>query len=598
MSRAHFMRIYHIRAATIIFLIVLSVSASSVQAQPPEKTLINFNWSEDTYSVSFEREWNGVPMILNYTGSYNDEYTYHNNYFNESGDTWIKEIVTVNHLANYSHFSNSTRVGYIKMNLTLEVFRVDITIGAVGRVIWMALKMGSLELEHYLKGEGYSINYFEEYQQIINTKYLKYNTTTWELIDTWTKVDNVLGEQNYSNAWPYEESPAHILKTTEFSTPLILCMQMYRTEKGDKIAWANVFHDFIFYEDEDNDGIFSVGDKTEAPSSTPNLYTSDEFRGWMVPLVEDTYFRGEEEFGNYSWTNHYPKDRTVKEIASTIQFTPPTTTTGSDINWGIQYPNFPIDTTTIDHNKPIEEWYWTPPNASFIHTSPSTFSYSFDYFVNTTQADLDFTLEMPKLTNDSFYNAVQGYSLALPHYNYFLSSFDIEEENPKELTAPAKRFTFKSNKTVVAEINMIKPGKENYTIYDYPSVSENTNLEAKGGSINALMMGAAELSANSGNIFANLIYGIRDVVQTDPSFIVTEDLYRLETQNYPVWNGEKFTHDPTLTIYYTDYTQLPLSINGPELIPGFNIAIVIGLAVVISLVGLKRKKIKSKSIFF
>jgi len=402
------------------------------------------------------------------------------------------------------------------------------------------------------------------------------------LLDTWSDPEEItIGESNHTDYQPYETDYVYATEHSEFSTPLILTIQMYTTESGEKIAWANMFQDFIIYKDEDSNGIYSAG-KSSYGLAVDSLYDSVEYCGYIKPIAEQTNTYVEYEDHNYTVTEIYPKDKSINEIASTIEFTPPTTTDGTDISWGITYPDFPIDSDAFGGGPSYE----SPHNASYIHTSPGTFSYSFDYLVNNTQADLDFTLDIPKLTNDTLYGAVQGSSLALPHYNYFLSTFDIKERDEKELTVPADIFTFESNDAIVAELNMFK--KKNYTIFNYPVSSESTTIEALGGSINPLLMGVIEVGANPSNLLINLIYYIRDAVNIFPSFNVQDDLYRLETQNYPVWSGEKFTHDPTLSIFYADYTS------SDEIIPGFNSGIIIGVVIVISTVSIRQRKKRQK----
>ncbi|GAI60108.1 unnamed protein product [marine sediment metagenome] len=90
-----------------------------------------------------------------------------------------------------------------------------------------------------------------------------------------------------------------------------------------------------------------------------------------------------------------------------------------------------------------------------------------------------------------------------------------------------------------------------------------------------------------------MIYTIKDIAEADPSFTVADDLYKLETQNYPLWNGEKLVHDPTLTIYYDSQESGGEPSDLPGAIPGFNLAVV--LAVVSAIVPIqiiKRRKEK------
>ena len=537
----------------------------------PKPPSVSFDWSEETYSVSFEAEWDGTPKAINFSGYYADTYTYHDAYFNSTEDTLTRKTSTVFYEANYSNNANSTIVGDISMNVTLDIYRVDISYGKDVKFIWAAVKNGTLEVERNMMSEGYNYEYFEEYHAIIETKYRKYNATQppFELMSQWNETDEVWDELNATRDLPPSLYNTTIIERTKFSTPLIFIMQLYTTENGDKIAWATIFHDFIFYKHKDNDAIYSAGETTEVLSNAPNLWTSSEFCGWMKPIaLKKYYYHINREWGiEFDYWEYYPFDKTVDEVASTIQFTPPTTTTGLDVSWGIQYPNFPIDTAIMDKDIPAKDRFYIPPNATYDGTSPGTFSYGFDYEVAAEQASLDFTLGIPRLTNQSFYDAVQGYGLALPHYNYFLASFDIKEKNQRELTVPADIFTFESNDTIVAEINMNNPEKRNYTLHDYPTASEDSIIPAEGGSVNTLLLSAIELGGNVINYFTNFIYGIRDEVAKDAEFIVTDDLYMLETQNYPVWSGNEITHDPSSTVFFREQAEVDTP---SERIPGYH----------------------------
>lgn len=576
---------YRYKIWIILFFLTLNIGVLGVNAQSTEQSSISFDWSEETYSFSFEQIWDGTPMILNYSGSYTDEYTSYIDEFNYSEGIYTREKITTTYIANYSHFMNLTRTGSIALDYSVNVFKVDVSIGDVGKLVWMALKSGTLDVEYFNTGEGYNVESFEEYHKVVNRTYQEYNITDYEVVILNTQSgieEDIFGYSNYSSSQPYQPDYEYYTKHSEVSTPIILTMQIYNTEMGEKIAWANMFQDFIIYNDEDDDGIYSAGDVSQLYSS-PILRMSDEYRGTFTPLAEHFNDYVEYEDYNYSVIEIYPKDKTINEIASTIEFTPPSTINGSDISWGITYPDFPIKSYVrgVGGRNGYERLH----NASYAYTSPGNFSYLFDYIIDETQADLDFTLDMPKISNDSFYEAVQGYSLALPQYNYFLSTFDIKEKDERELTVPADIFFFESNDTIVAEFNMFD--KKNYTIYDYPVSSEDITTEAMGGSISPLLMGALELGANPSNFFVNLMYSIREIVEADTSFNIQDDLYRLETQNYPIWSGEKFTHDPTLSIFYEDYTS---SDEGNGAISGFYSGIIIGVVVVITTISIRQRR--------
>jgi hypothetical protein len=60
--------------------------------------------------------------------------------------TMVKEIRTTYYDANYSFYSNTTIKGYIDLNMSLDVYRVDVQYGDAVDLIWTAIKQGTLEL--------------------------------------------------------------------------------------------------------------------------------------------------------------------------------------------------------------------------------------------------------------------------------------------------------------------------------------------------------------------------------------------------------------------------------------------------------------------
>jgi hypothetical protein len=298
---------------------------------------------------------------------------------------------------------------------------------------------------------------------------------------------------------------------------------------------------------------------------------------------------------NFSTYLEYPlqQSKSINEIASNIQFTPPTVSAENVISWDIKYPQYPLLAFIRDDSLPSEEWYSSYSNSSFSDTSPGDFSYGFDYNITENQANLDFTLALSKISNPDLYDAAQGTGLSLLHYNFFLASFDINEEDPKDLTVPSNLFSFESNGTTVAEINLINPKKKEYTLFDYPTPGVNSKLDSTGGSLHKLLTAQNQLLGNEHNLVLNLIYAIEDVVAADPTFNVVDELYHLETQNYPVWNGEKLVHDPTYTIYHEHLNLKSLFPSEEPAIPGYNLIVFFAIASAIlslSIITSKKRK--------
>jgi hypothetical protein len=563
-----------------------------------------YEWQEMTYNYNLFREWDGEPVVSNYSGSYSDHFIKHFGYYNETTDTYIKETRTVDYLANYSLFSNTTYLGNITIDMALDVFLVNLDYENSINLTWVALKQGSLSMEHFTRSYEEDFSYYEQYNQDISSSFVEYNRTTWEVLNTWTRDYDDSGEINMTRDDEPQDTLVRYTYDMEFSMPLILTMQLFTTKNKDRVAWAELFNDFIVFKDKDNDGIYSAG-KKGASSNKLQLTVSDEYVGGIHPLAWDSTLDYEMIdysglYGNNTINLHYttPNDTAVSTIADSIAFTPPAMDENGIVSWDILYPNYPTVARIDDRDKPMKEWYDNDFNSSLSDLSPTNYNYEFDYNISEDTANLDYTFEMSKISDPEFYNAAQGYGLCLPHYNYFISSFDINEVDQKDLTVPSDLFTFESNGTTVAEINLINPIKKNYTLYDFPDLGVDTELESFGGSIHRLLMEREEANSNADNPFINLIYSLRDIVQADPTFTVDDDLYRVETVNYPLWNGEHLIHDPTFTIHYAPQTtpeeppiEPPVE---PPLIPGFSpYFIICSLAVGIIII-IKRCKLKGE----
>jgi hypothetical protein len=290
----------------------------------PKTSAPTFSWEEVTYDYSLARSWAGESKIFNYSNSYSDVFNTNSHYYNESASTWTKEIRTTYYDANYSFYSNTTIKGYIDLNMSLDVYRVDVQYGDAVDLIWTAIKQGTLEMETFYEQWEKDYSYVEEYYQDVESEFVKYDTNTWDVIDSWTETYNDTGVLNMTvDADPTVYNAYNFLEL-EFSIPLILVMQVYTTANKDKIAWAEMFYEYIVYKDLDNDAIYSAGETSDPTTSGFDLYSSDEFSGFLRPLAWDfQMYREYTHPSPFNETIHriLPFDKTVNEIASTIQFT-------------------------------------------------------------------------------------------------------------------------------------------------------------------------------------------------------------------------------------------------------------------------------------
>ena len=100
------------------------------------------------------------------------------------------------------------------------------------------------------------------------------------------------------------------------------------------------------YKDKDKNIIYSVGDKGGAV----DMWSSSEYCGYIKPMASHMYRHIiiPETAVDIDGYLHLPRDKTINELAATIQFTPPTTSSGNDVSWGIEYPGLTIDASIMD----------------------------------------------------------------------------------------------------------------------------------------------------------------------------------------------------------------------------------------------------------
>ncbi len=561
-----------------------------VSAQVGEAEYATFSWEETTYSTSVSLVWDGESAVQNYTGSYSDVFTVMDNYVNVTDSTYIEEKRIVNYEANYTHFSNFTRKGYLNIDIDIDVYRVDVDYGGSAKLVWMALEKGYYEWDFYEDASGYSYEYIEENHQVIDREIKKYDWDTMELIDAWNVTEEIYDTINCSgDAHSSEGAYNHFKLNTTFTMPLFLVFQLYTTEKGDHIAWASTFSEFLVFRDKNDDGIYSVGYfETPYYFGPLDLYSGSEAFGRLKPIAEEYEGSKESLVLNNTFSGSFPDDRTVDEIVSSIKFTPPSLVGNDTVVWDIDYKGFPIDMVIGHKDIPFEEYITDT-------TTPNDFSYGFDYKIRGGQADLSLTLGLPDITHLDEYGIFEEYNLglSLPKYNYFLSSFNINEIDPKDLTIPSDIFSFESNNQTVAEINLVNPLKRNYTLYDYPSTGETITAESRGANINNIVTVSNSYFGHINIPELNFLYTIEDLANAIPGFTIVDNLYHLHTENYPVWAGKKLVHDPTNTIYFEDIT-LPFRVDADSIL-GFDIVIISSsVSFVVLVITLKRKKFKKK----
>jgi len=374
---------------------------------PESSTPPIYGWQETTYNYNLYREWTGESVITSYDGSYTDYFTKSFGYLNYTTGTYIQEKRTIDYFANYSMFSNVTYLGNITIDMGLDVFLVDLEYEDAVQLYWVALKQGTLDMEWFTRYYEEDFDYYEEFYQDVSSEFVEYNKTTWEVLNTWIREYDEFGEINMSHDDDPQDMLVHYTYDMEFTMPLILTMQLFTTKNKDRIAWAELFYDFI-----DQDGIYSAGEKSQGSLDKFQLQISDEYCGGIQPLAwnnrfdyERIDFSGEHE--DLQFTDYYvtPNNTAVSTVADGITFTSPSMDSNGIVSWEILYPDFPTIARIWDKEKPMDEWWDNNYNSSLSDLSPTDYRYAFDYNASEESANLDYTFEMSKITDPEFYSA-------------------------------------------------------------------------------------------------------------------------------------------------------------------------------------------------
>ena len=574
-----------------LLIMVASPYISLVIAQEtldPKK--INYSWELETFSAHIGKSWDNERFLMDEKGTYIDSFNYSRGYA-ISDTEWIEEESVFNYNINYSYFSDLTLSGDYDLTVNLDVYKVSISYGTSIFFVWVALKNGNFGAEYNIYDVSHDFKHENVFYKKVDTIYKKYNYTTMELLETWNETIEDNGSWT-SEDEPESEYTIHQTIDMDFSMPLILTFQVYETQNGEKIAWADMISDFYIFEDIDKNGVYSVGE-TSIEQDTFQMSTSDELRGTMMPwafnyTLHTDYWSLDHSIND---TNNYkfPEDREVSDFGEKIEFTPPQLV-DNEIDWFITYPDFPI----FGQVQRGEDWFISGPNYS--DSSPGNFSFGYNYEITNETADLDLTTCLPRLSDINFFNMVDNLSLAFPHYTFFLSSANIEESVNSVITIPSDIFQFDIDGMAVAEINM-EEDKKHYSLMDYPDLGNNRTFEAIGSTVSKLVANELENNPTTPrNWFVDTIFSLEDLdlVKLDSRFNDAFSLYNIEIQNYPTWSGYELIHDPTLTIYHGDANSPQQQI--PDAIPGYDLFIFSGLVGIITVILIKKKKIKKSNL--
>ena len=562
-------------ALLIPIILLTSIGSLLLSARGAPPPSISYSFGLTTYSTEIIEVWDGESYIIDDAGSYSGTFNYTFGYENNS--CWIEEERKVTYSTDYSFFQNTTITGNKTLSMNVDVYGINVSYGDIIDLTWMAVKNGTLTWDRYLRNSLKIYNFSVNSLKTTNTTYKKYDLANRViLLDEWndiTVVPDVWSQSGTEAEVGDDSTIEHEKFDVKFTTPLIMLYQIYTTNEGEKVAWSEMLGELVVYDDKDKNSIYSAAEGIATNSF--DYYTSDEYVGYMFPHAYEMNSFHEIIYTDEPWKSFngtsrvsYPVDKSIEEISDAIEFTEPTKQ-GNIVSWDIHYPDFPLIVALDTFNSIV--------NSTYANTSPGNYSYGFEYDIKATEADLSLTTELPKISNSTLYDAVQGYGLAMPHYSYFVSSTEIEKAQDLVITVPNNRFKFLANNNEVAQISMSNPNKTAYTLFDYPELGNQSVYDAIGSTVSNMIVYSIEnVPSTRTQVYTDVIFSLDSYVQNDPDFVVNSSLFSIETQNYPVWSGEKLVHDPVFTAYYGETPDIPDPEGGGQ--PGFPMGILIGIA--------------------
>jgi len=511
-----------------------------------------YNWSEDTYKATVTEIFNNDNEEKNTTSTsertYSGEKSYL--YWNETSGMyqWNEDEFTITINTNYTYWYNLTHSGNYTLKADLDIYSVNLTYGNNLELLWMALKNGTYIREYWTT--YYNFNTTQSIQYMINKTFIARKVYNAINIGTFSKKGSLnhtyvpaneitSGEYNYGWSWEDTNTVLSRFETT-LTAPQIYIMQTYTTEDGETVAWVNrIDNQFFIYNDTDENMIFSAGNVKDGVGIIPYMEVANEYVGSMEVGAQDV------KQGSYHKTS--PRDVSIEKLVSNITFSPPIETGDNKISWNITYNEYPVSAVVYDRPGGMTTNEFTynnmyNHNATYNNMSPMNFSYQFEYEVLPQRADLDYTFEMSKITNSSFYKETQGYGLAIPYHSYFMASNEVEQTTNNDLNFAEDSIDFALGDEQVGMIDMNNPLKINYTLYNYTGTNDYDVFKSIGSTVNEQ---TTELEKNLDRNF--MIFTLANLTRQREPLENFVDSFEIELMNYPMWSGEQLTHDPTFT---------------------------------------------------
>lgn len=527
-----------------IFLLVgvfpLGIRMDVVGQSSSGETQPEFTSELVSKQISIYREFNNDSIVSHKNDTEMNSYSYeYDSYLGEDDYYHVWEN-RVNYTCVFNNYINRTYDAYFRMDLDFEMYEVKIQYEDRLSIFSYALKNLTMDAE-------YNQTYERVEEDINQTCYHKYQRVEkiYEDETRTTLIDEIVNETR-TDEQPYESensyeilTPMFMNQTVELSAPLIFIIQVFTTEDGDRIAWADLMWDYFIFDDINEDGIFNTG--------LNSYMTSSEFKGSIIPGAYNQTAYNED--GNQIQSFQFPNDTNPSDLSPFVQFSNPSESNGI-ISWNIEYKNFPTAAITPT--------YYTP-FCSYEDSPKNNYSFYFDFSAKTAESKIDMTSKMDFLEteNDEFYDAVKNLELCFPHSTYIISSLPVDQEFPTVMTNGMENIIFESENGKVAEIDLANE-KKPYILYNHSNNDIPLRYDSVGASVSKLLSSAMEgaiLPQSGDNWFKNIIFSLENVIKNDNLIGAGMNRYKfisIATQNYPKWSGNAFYHDPSFKVYFEE----------------------------------------------
>ncbi|MEJ2280161.1 MAG: hypothetical protein P8Y70_20795 [Candidatus Lokiarchaeota archaeon] len=302
-----------------------------------------------------------------------------------------------------------------------------------------------------------------------------------------------------------------------------------------------------------------------------------------------------EREGEPPYSISFPSDRKVNDFLDNIVFNPPKRKGSYGLEWNVTYQNFPLKGIVYGDS---DTYKATSGNYEYLYLS--NFAYSFTYTCMEDQSKLDYTIDLSRLTDTDIpggywlQKVLDGLSLSVPQYTYFLSTANIQEADKRRDSEVKNLFNFVSDGITVAQVDMEDPSKKFYNLMytDYYGAQHCKVRESYGASVSSFLLeNVQQLQdiTSLGNDLADTIFSIEDIAVKHSKGLNFNRLFTVETINYPEYSGARLVHDPVLRAFHTpielpDMTTPPPP-KGSDPIPTPNLLpFIIGVPIALSTV--------------